>query len=592
MSRLLELGENQVVHSLHAWPEFLASLLWHFRWTCGANGLGGSESQKVRFFDTEGLYAWRTFKVVAGIRSTLIKEQTKEVGTKVNKSLFGEDSEPMSKGPLKFPTEAVSYDPYEAPVENVFKDKAWNMLGDDRASRLEEIVNPQKWESTTRTYALEERDRSWKKGNERPKLPIVDRLTSAERAPSEMFPGSLPSPPITGEHCFADHLVGIRNAISDARAELTQLEEWWLDHQAAAKGFLSRKERLYVGVAVCMALAYGILAVHLAVHNHLPSSFLSAAQGLWLAACASSGVVCMLLLGWFTQNWRGNLAKKELVKCAGKYIEKETAIRRKVVNFLLLSRQGSKLAEDALSRRMQFLSLNRIEQVLLNELQFSALLRDELPEDDAEGEGASGFSVRQWLQVEIPPSGHVGAAGGFDASKVAKELTEEFLKDWQTYLRKAEGGRFLPVGNLLEICRKASSKVAIKVEQELRKIALGALAKDNENSDKIREKIRQATQFDGNERRLLSVDLQSGSPHDTIWHRQEFSGIFAQTNGVEKVDSRPLPERTFEEGLMAVIYSEMRIQYGDADELNRLNFSPFDANSVSCIQERGAVDVT
>jgi hypothetical protein len=564
MTRLLELGRDRVVHAKDAWPSFVAGLIRHFLWKDSHAGMHRN-SDNQHFFDCDGLYAWRTLQIVAGVPESTVRERTRTILTKVTSKLFGERPSPLFPNPLVIESENAGGDLFKTPVQNPFGQAEWNELGEKNDTGLGALEAPAKWTHATESHASTERNSSWqsrRSEKSHPSTETVSRIGQAQDVPGQIFPGSLPSPPVYGMPEVKSVLSGIQKELYDLNVLTAKLREWWDDHLRAARGFVVTSERLIVGLIVSMALAYGILSVQMTVEKYLPGSLFPFERGLMLAGLAVAGVFVMLLVGYLTQSWRGRSAKKKLKDLGDEWINDSVTFRQKIADSLRCSRQTGKYIREAAARRQLVKRLHRIEQILSAELQPSTIEDDDgissMLYDDQAGEVERYRKLLEIVVESAPKS-------GFSDDNLIDKITRDFFREWKALLDQAGDRVMISAPAVLGLCQRSVLDLRQCVEDELRESAASQLA--SEKAEQV-EAALVGVNWDGNERHFYSVDLSGGDPRDSVWYRRGFKAIFV-SSGFEKAEELELGK-----GVLAVLYGECPLRIDETKNQRRLEFLP------------------
>ena len=564
MTRLLELGRDRVVHAKDAWPTFVAGLIRHFLWKDDHAGSHRAADRK-RFFDAQGLYAWRTLQIVAGVPESTVREQTRTILTAVTRKFFGERPAALFPTPLNIASENAGGIRFESGSENPFGLTEWNELGKPGKKGLAELEDPAKWTHATESHASTERKSAWYSRCSEKSQSTAEagsRVKDSLAVPGQLFPGGLPSPPVNGLPEARSLLQEIQEMLDDVEKRTLQLREWWDDHLLAACGFVVTRERLIVGLIVTMALAYGILSVQVVIQRYLPGSLFPFERGLMLAGLAVAGVVVMLLLGYLTQRWRGRVAQEKLKVLGDEWIKASVGLRQEIADSLRGSREAGVRIREAAARRQLVKRLHRIEQILSTELQVGSMEGDDgissMLHDDQADE-VQRFRKLLEVVVESAPQ------EGFSVEDLIEKTTRDFFREWKSLLDQAGGRVMIPAPAVLALCRRSVSDLRRTVASELRESA--AVRLSSEGPEWIREQLGKV-QLDGEERHFYSVDLKGGAPRDSVWYRRGFQSAFEST-GFEHSSEIELSE-----GILAVLYGECPLRVEETDNQRRLDFSP------------------
>ncbi len=559
MTRLLELGRDRVIHARDAWPAFTAGLIRHFLWKDDHASIHRVADRKG-FFDIQGLYAWRTLQIVAGVADLNVRAQTKQILGNINKEFLGERPAALFPASLNIESENSGGIRFESATENPFGVTAWNALGE---KDLAELENPKKWKIGTEIHAMDEQISSWQlRCSEKCQSTAEagSRVRASEDVPGQLFPGGLPLPAVKGLPEVRSVISGIQEKLYDVEKRNLQLREWWDDHQQAARGFVVTGERLVVGLIVCMALSYGILSVQVVIQKYLPGSLFTLEQGLMLVGSACGGVVVMLLLGYLTQRWRGGVAQVKLKVLGDKWIDANVELRQKIADSLRGSRQTGAQIREAAARRQLVKRLHRIEQILNSELQAGSMQDgDSLVFDDDQVDDTQHHRKLLKVVVESAPQ------DGFSVNDLIKKTTREFFREWKSLVDQSGARVMIPAPAVLGLCRRSVSNLRQTVDSELRESAAERLS--SEGPEKIQKHLEEV-QFDGNERHFYSVDLSGGVPRDSVWCRRGLRSAF-DTGKFERLDEIELSE-----GILAMLYSECPLRIEESNNQLRLNFMP------------------
>jgi hypothetical protein len=563
MTRLLELGRDRVVHAKDAWPTFVAGLIRHFLWK---DDCASSErvADRKRFFDIQGLYAWRTLEIVAGVPESMLRDQTRKILSAVNTKFIGERPSALFPDSLNIAAENVGGIRFEPAVENPFGRSAWNELGSSKDNSLDALEDTTKWTHAADSHASIERKSSWvlrcsEKSQSTAEVGL--RVKDSQDVPGKLFPGGLPSPPVNGIPKVSQVLTEIHQKLNGVERRTIQLREWWEDHLRAACGFVVTSERLIVGLIVSIALSYGIMSVQVSIQKYLPGSLFPFERGVMLAGLAVAGVLTMLLLGYLTQRWRGRIAQKRIEHLGDEWISSNVALRQKIADSLRVAREVGVRTREAAARRQLVKRLHRIEQILSTELQvgsidddgMSAMLHiDQLDEMQR---------YRRLLEIVIESN----PQEGFSVEDMIEKTTRDFFREWKLLLEQAGEKVMIPAPAVLALCRKSLLDLRQTVDTELRESAAQKLSL--EGVSLIRQRLDEV-QLDGEERHFYSVDLKGGAPRDSVWYRRGMQSAFAST-GFEQTSEIELSE-----GILAALYGECPLRIDVTDNQRRLDFLP------------------
>jgi hypothetical protein len=564
MTRLLELGRDRVVHAKDAWPNFVAGLIRHFLWKDEHAGSHRAADRK-RFFDVQGLYAWRTLEIVAGVPGSTVREQTRTILTAVTRKFFGERPAALFAAPLHIASENAGGIRFGPGVENPFGLTEWNELGSSKENGLDGLEDPAKWTHATESHASIERKSSWESRCSEKSQSTAEagsRVKDSLTVPGQLFPGGLPSPPVKGLPDVRSVLQEIQKKLDDVESLTLRLREWWDDHLRAACGFVVTRERLIVGLIVTMALSYGILSVQVVIQKYLPGSLFPFERGLMLAGLAVAGVIVMLLLGYLTQRLRGRVAQGKLKKLGDEWIEAHVGLRQKIADSLRGSREAGALIREAAARRQLVKRLHRIEQILSTELQVGSIEDDDGISSMVDSDQADEVQrYRKLLEVVVASA----PQEGFSVEDLIKKTTRDFFREWKSLLEQAGGRVMIPAPAVLALCRRSVSDLRQTVDSELRESAAARLS--SEGPERIREQLGEV-QLDGEERHFYSVDLKGGAPRDSVWYRRGFQSAFEST-GFEHASEIELSD-----GILAVLYGECPLRIEETNNQRRLDFLP------------------
>jgi hypothetical protein len=563
MTRLLELGRDRVVHAKDAWPTFVAGLIRHFLWKDDCASSDRAADRK-RFFDIQGLYAWRTLEIVAGVSESMLREKTRTILAAVTRRFFGERPAALFPTSLNIAAENVGGIRFEPAVVNPFGSSAWNELGSSKDNSIDALEDATKWAYATDSHASIERKSSWElrcSEKSQSTAEVGLRVKDSQDVPGKIFPGGLPSPPVRGLPEISSLLADIQQKLNDVERRTIQLREWWEDHLRAACGFVVTSERLIVGLIVSIALSYGIMSVQVSIQKYLPGSLFPFERGVMLAGLAVAGVLTMLLLGYLTQRWRGRIAQKRIEHLGDEWISSNVALRQKIADSLRVAREVGVRTREAAARRQLVKRLHRIEQILSTELQvgsidddgMSAMLHiDQLDEMQR---------YRRLLEIVIESN----PQEGFSVEDMIEKTTRDFFREWKLLLEQAGEKVMIPAPAVLALCRKSLLDLRQTVDTELRESAAQKLSL--EGVSLIRQRLDEV-QLDGEERHFYSVDLKGGAPRDSVWYRRGMQSAFAST-GFEQTSEIELSE-----GILAALYGECPLRIDVTDNQRRLDFLP------------------
>ena len=567
MTRLLELGRDRVIHARDAWPVFVSGLIRHFLWK--AQQL----TDKDRFFDVEGLFAWRTLKVVAEVPESVVREKTRAILKKVTVKFFGERPSALFLDPLVVEVDNAGGRRFEANVQNPFGQASWNELGIKEETRLSALEAPSNWALATQSHAHEERKSAWvARSSESLQPPQMARarVAEAKEIPGKIFPGSLPSPPVKKLPDVKLVLQEIQGKLDRVNAETKKIRDWWDDHLQAAYGFVVTSERLIVGLIVSMALAYGILSIQMTVQKYLPGSLFPFQRGVIFASLAIGGVFATLLIGYITQRWRGRLAQKKLIDLGDSWTSANVDLRQEITDSLRGSRLTGARIREAAARRQLVKRLQRIEHILTAELQPSSINHGDgltalLDQDEMD----QLQHCRKLLEVAVSSS----HKSDFSEDDMVQKTTEKFFKDWKQVLDQSGKNVMISATGVLALCRRSVGDLQHSVNTELRESAAEQLS--IEGSDKVQRQLNDV-QVDGNERHFYSVDLKGGVPRDSAWYRKGLEDVFEKSRGFERSE-----EISLNQGTLAMLYGECPLEIVDTsakqganpEAIDRLEFN-------------------
>lgn len=570
MTRLLELGQNQVLHAREIWPEFVAGLLRHIFW-CGNT----SNKQASDFLNQVGLYAWRTTRVIAQVPETSLRAKLRDLVRLINGRLFavgvdGQTATPLFAKPVQRGQLETSI--FEAPVTNPIEGAAWNQS----EQWLALLEDPVRWRQATLEHALQAAGEQWKLRSDvtlDALRQVGQRLQDREviDSPCRLFPGELPVPALEGLSMGTEILDQIRQKIGQVEAIGADLREWTQDHLKAAKGFVLASERLVVGLAVAMAIVYGIISVQLVIQRFLPAGVFPFLHGVLLAGCAVAGVAAMLLAGYLTQRWRGRHAKRMLARRADDWIEANRQLRQMIADSLAAARDEGAAVREAVARRLLVARLKRIEWVLLSELQLSLHEGSVHLKDQVASTHPLDLAVRCGT-VET------------DMNSLIKETLSGFRQRWEQLLGEAGDRVMISADAALTACKFLVGDLERRLRRHLAEAAVQGLRAAGQ-WESARTQIEVAMSED-QQGRLFSVDLVGGVPDMTLWYREGFEQIFgSETGGRHR---RKVNASEMDPGSFGFWFAQSQLSYSQVDDYGRLRFESYHGGGLNEIQKSGS----
>lgn len=561
MTRLLELGESQTVHAKDAWPQFVAGLLCHIQW----DAVCQNKERDVKIADSKhGLFAWRTCRIMASIDERILKSQTKAIFEEVNKRLLlKENHEPLLPSKPFSPSDTPSaFDPN---VVNDYEGKPWSEIEAVRA--LAQMSENSQWQKSATRYALHERKHLLQLASDRDSDKSVgkDLLDNARRKPANLFPGRLADqmPDFIG--LSRDSAETIQRKQSEADKALTKLHDWAEDHDLAAQGFVTVGERILAGLAVGMALSYSLVAVCWVLAQFLPG--LSAEVWLLggvLALSSISGITLVLGVGYVLQRKRGMVAHLQLKSQADRWISAVVTSKEELAKWMRRSFEFRTWLVGATNRALLRHRLWRVEQVLQNELHGPSDgydIRSPLPDEDDE--------ILRYLQLQVKAL-NVAELAEEQKKQLVTEMEGRFIEKWSKYLENdgSSGGLFLPISPLFRVCNEHTNDISAEVRDILLEEVVEKIQRDKEKKTKVREELEQSELF-GNSANLFSVDINEGTTHEHVYHREHLHEVFDHQS-VEKKSS--LDEKALGAGVLAMWFGECQLVPNGTDDQDRIQF--------------------
>ena len=558
MTRLLELGKSEAIHATDVWPQFVAGLLRHFVWAAS-----GEHAGFMKVFSDHGVFAWRTCRIMASINDKALELQTKSTLDRVNRGLLEKKgAEPLF--PLLQLATHASPKPFEPAVDNAYEGKAWNEL--QAVTALENMVESPLWQKRATEYALTHRRQILQLAREQELdgsfgQSVVNR---ARNSPAELFPEKLTDG-------MPDFVAAARENAEKAEARraeadrlLARLNDWSEDHDLAAAGFVTIRERIFVGLAVAAALCYSLVALCWVGTQFLPGLSTEAwLLGGILAGSALAGIALVLGVGYMLQRQRGMAAHDQLQSEAGRWMRAVAATSEGSATWILQSFAFRKWLVNAVKRALLRHRLWRVEQVVQNELQG-------LPESSEWGayQRQDVGGVERYLEYQIKAL-DVSERPEEEINHLIDDVTREFLRKWGDYLGNDRSGRlFLPVAPLFRICRNHTKRLSTAVRHGLLEALVVRIQSEKALREEVKKELENAELF-GNSGNLFSVDVVGGTTLESVYHREKLQEVFAH----HSVEFRtPLPQEKLGAGVLAMWFGECRLRISGTDEQGRMLF--------------------
>lgn len=565
MTRILELGTTEPVHALEAWPILVADLVGFI--------VRASAIDRGSHLLKPGLYAWRSLRVVTSVDADVLESAVAEVRVQVNERLLKTAGDELFPEPLPLvPRESVGalFEPPSAAQEAVadLGKTEWMRVG---LSQLERVAAAAGWLAATRHFAASIRAATSQldgkpAGYEREM--VLKRMGSAMEVPGHIFPSprstatqlELPAPGAA--------YTRIRAAMAKAERAQEQLLAGALQHQRAARAFVTSSERMVIGLILSMALTYVAVVTAAAASDVLPDGVVSWIDGAWLALWSVAGVAVTLGVGHLLHRWRGESAKDgELRVRAGQFLKDQSAVRTVIAESLSQAAARAALLWRGTARRLLGARLARTKTVLQNELQPLAaqrLLRTDHVNGDREER------LRRLIEVKIPGATSVGSATG----ALVDHATSSFLQEWRKLLqRDIQRVGFLPVSALLQICSNHVTAIKDSASKSFHDASRQKLKWDQAPAiNEIGSKVRTAMQS-GPAARFFSVDMpRIAAPMYFCWTLEPLVGAF---NFLERRSAIITGVESFREpDLLAAVYGEVEITCVADTASTRLQFEP------------------
>lgn len=575
MTRILELGRGEARHARDVWPVLVANLIEYLH--------RRSQQDNRRLLDDHGLYAWRTVRFVPDVGESVLRHRMAEAFTRVNRELLEASEGPLFGAPLqKSPPSVVEF----AEPTNIAKSRgeiettAWNLIGtrvdgpghDARDSQFpaHSILPAGAWAASISAFARQSRLEIHEQRRQQHDVEegaLKDRVASAEAVPGKLFPGSLPPFGQVNDRLVSEAFGRIAQARTAAQLQGQKLVGYWRSHAQAARTFVALPERLLLGGAVAVALAYVAIVASVALGELTAAGSASGwVAGVVFAACGALGALGIVVLSHAVQRARGETALQEHLKpAAAQFVDKQRQATAEMARLLHDSASSDHLRTRQAARLTLHHRLARIERVLQSELQPLGIAD---VRGDEPGRGAQGPSGEtSWGElVECKVKGP--ATDSNRAEELLRKLVDnavaQFQSDWKALRTDdAHGIGLIPVPRLLRLCEEHSDRLRGSMLNQLRGDSLQSWSelsgrqKGNELDDAMKDALERSEvkKLEANVR-FLSVDL-----HHKVAPRRHVEAIPAFKNFFKDLDDN-IDDLSAEEAgtdVLAVCHLEFKI---------------------------------
>ena len=582
ITRMLELGQGEVFHSVNVWPVLTANLIEFLSWRVADGSMHAGLADP-------GLFAWRTVRLVSKVDQTVLKLRTRAVLERLRGELFNPTLRPLFPTPIEAVSDvAARFTEPAAIVEacDRISMTPWNQIGtltlgggasaQGDAFPMLEMVAGRRWAEPIQEFAIQERRQAAGRRDDRLREDLEavhEKIELSRDLPSEVFPGALP--PIAGaaKKPSGDMLAAIVASLADTRRMERRLQAFWKVHGVAGRYFVPIKERLFIGLLVSAAISYLAILSAIAVGRLLPADVLDWSDGVMFAVAGSSGAFLILCLSHRLQRARGENARdRDLELAARNYVESRAASVSLAAETLRAGARFSNVVRRQAVRMVLHHRLRRVERLLASDFQPSTA-------DTGEQSAPTGVGDERRLRALVDIE--VGDGDFFDGTESEKletesleQVKEGFLRGWQRLIledRRKVG--FLPSQDILRHCVQQSAILRKSVLETLRESVLNSL-QIRVDDNRMRENFKQAVenaQLESGKARFFSVNLMNAAePHSRWWCREEFRDVLSAT--LNPKDRAPYPSGNFDPGVIAVWHGEVKLDFSQTNANRTLRF--------------------
>lgn len=520
LTRILELGQSSVVFAKDVWPDLVAGLIDYLR-------LVDTTDARREALRSDGLFAWRTVRFVAGIDESLLEAGIARAIKVANEALLQSSPEVLFEPKTVSTGDDVSAQIVCAPpdwgqADQAEAGKPWTI----NSEWIPRYGGPNIWKDRIAQYADSVRNAIWVRANSEYKMSEVGtvevvqsvriRVQQAKHSgtPGALFPGPL------GEVSAKTNREGpalhsVRHARTAAFDLGSRLAGFLSAHESASRAFVPSGERAMIGVAIGMALCFSVLMVSALASGWAGSGIQGWLLGAWLTVWALVGVGTSLLIGFLLQRKRLRDASEVVQQTRDAWIQSLAKIPERTADALDRGARIAQIRGLRAGRKIFHHRLMRIQATLQNEMQPVAAFQ----------QGSSAETASPWMRfkysdgiIDFPVlAKSVGDTTTEDLSAfVSEELVSKFKSDWQELIKidEREIG-FLPVSDLLGLAADHADRLVRGVRTWLRERRVQEMHTSDRYDESLvawEDAIRTAQVAETDSpTRFFSVDLPSGA---------------------------------------------------------------------------------
>ncbi len=576
MTRKLELGTREVLHSHYVWPVMVHGLLRHLRWQ--------ARYQHHSTHADTGFFAWRFVEFVFDVNEQLVSQSVRSIQEVMQQKLLGAHDAPAMQPRSNAPA-AASFDAGLNQEQPQATGGQW--WGDPAAARST-LWHPSG--SDVRTYASDVRARTFARlksdaaamskqsTDADADSPMAEdwRTIVAVREAIENCP--FPKPPPFAELEVHDVRDGepVLEAFSSLDAAASQAEalrDRSLEElELARKHLVGDKDRWIIGISLSMALAYCAASAIIVLHSAF--EFLPVWQHGWVMKAglamlvAVAGVAACVLLSRWLQDWRGRLAGGRALLRASEALAARTD---RVHQSCLLLRTSDPVRpwhwrvtlREAMQQRFQ-----RLHEIVAHEWIPSSADDDRERGDERRHESTDLNQTgqlriaRKAMSILIPCSGRPLDAG--ELEQLGEQEVQKFRNNWSELLNRLDPDdrSFLPAAPICEFFTSIRSGLDEIVRARMAESVRAQMQAEPQTTTDMADRTREVGGAFPN---FASVDLGEGSRFEsTLFAPQTMMRLLDRIVPARSFQPQIVGETTLPAHVVGVLFAEAQLTLGSA----------------------------